>query len=196
MKLRKRSTVVLVLLIAISIVFLYLYLSYMKEKRVEKVDYGTLFSSLGIQEITPPTEALDFTLKNLEGSEISLEDFEGKVVFLNFWATWCGPCREEMPSMEKLWQRFKEEAFVILAVDLREEKEEVNSFMKDYGLTFSVLLDSRGEVANNYGIRAIPTTFLIDSEGRIVGKALGARDWASEDAFDLIEHLLLETKSG
>lgn len=196
MKLRKRSTVVLVLLIAISIVFLYLYLSYMKEKRVEKVDYGTLFSSLGIQEITPPTEVLDFTLKNLEGSEISLEDFEGKVVFLNFWATWCGPCREEMPSMEKLWQRFKEEAFVILAVDLREEKEEVNSFMKDYGLTFSVLLDSRGEVANKYGIRAIPTTFLIDSEGRIVGKALGARDWASEDAFDLIEHLLSETKSG
>ncbi|HDZ49746.1 MAG TPA: TlpA family protein disulfide reductase [Candidatus Aerophobetes bacterium] len=194
MKLRKRSTVVLVLLIAISIVFLYLYLSYMKEKRVEEVDYGTLFSSLGIQEITPPLKAPDFTLKNLEGFSVSLKDFAGKVVFLNFWATWCGPCRDEMPSMEKLWQRFKEEAFVILAVDLREEKEEVNSFMKDYGLTFPVLLDSRGEVGSMFGVRAIPTTYLIDSEGRIVGKALGARDWANEDAFDLIEHLLSETK--
>ncbi len=196
MKLRRRFTVALILLIVISIVFVYLYLSYTKEKRVQEVDHGTLFSSLGIQEITPPVEALDFTLENLEGSEVSLEDLEGKVVFLNFWATWCGPCREEMPSMEKLWQRFKEEAFVILAVDLREGKEEVNSFMKEYGLTFSVLLDSEGEVGSMYAVRAIPTTFLIDSEGRMVGKALGARDWASEDAFDLIEHLLSETKPG
>ncbi|HEA64922.1 MAG TPA: TlpA family protein disulfide reductase [Candidatus Aminicenantes bacterium] len=196
MKLRKRSTVVLILLIAVSIVFVYSYLFYTKEEKVEEVDYGTLFSSLGVQEITPPVEALDFALKNLEGSEVSLKDFQGKVVFLNFWATWCGPCREEMPSMEKLWQRFKEKAFVILAVDLREGKEEVNSFMKDYGLTFSVLLDSKGEVGSMYAVRAIPTTFLIDSEGRIVGAALGARDWANEDALDLIEHLLLETKAG
>jgi peroxiredoxin len=195
MKLRKKSTVALILLIAISIVFLYLYLSYTKEKRVEEVDYQTLFSSLGIQEITPPLEAPDFTLEDLRGSQVSLKDFAGKVVFLNFWATWCGPCRVEMPSMEKLWQKFKEEAFVILAVDLREGKEEVSSFMKDYGLTFSVLLDSRGEVASMYAVRAIPTTYLLDSEGIIVGRALGARDWASEDAFGLIEHLLPETKA-
>ena len=122
-------------------------------------------------------------MKNLEGSEVSLRYFAGKVVFLNFWATWCGPCRIEMPSMEKLWQRFKEQAFVILAVDLREGKEEVSSFMKDYGLTFSVLLDSKGEVGSMYTVRAIPTTFLIDLEGMIVGGALGARDWASADAF-------------
>lgn len=196
MKLRKRSIVVLILLVVISIVLVYLYLSDTKEEKVEEVDHGTLFSSLGLQEITPPVKALDFTLKNLEGAEISLKDFAGKVVFLNFWATWCGPCRDEMPSMEELWQRFKEEDFVILAVDLREGKEEVNSFMKDYGLTFSVLLDSRGEVGSMYAVRAIPTTFLIDSEGRMVGKALGARDWAGEDAFDLIEHLLSETKAG
>ncbi len=109
-------------------------------------------------------------MKNLEGSEISLDDFEGKVVFLNFWATWCGPCRDEMPSMEKLWRRFKKEAFVILAVDLREGKEEVSSFMKDYGLTFSVLSNSRGEVGFLYAVRAIPTTSLIDSEGMMVGQ--------------------------
>ena len=194
MKLRKRTTVALILLIAISIVFVYLYLSYMKKEGVEEVGYGTLFSSLGIQRITPPVEASDFTLNNLEGFEVSLKDFSEKVVFLNFWATWCGPCRSEMPAMEKLWQIFKKEAFVILAVDLREGKEEVSSFMNDYALTFSVLLDSRGEVGSVYAVRAIPTTLLIDSEGRIIGRALGARDWASENAFDLIEHLISETK--
>ncbi len=194
MKLRRKSTVALILLVAISIVLVYLYLSYVKEKRVEEVDYQTPFSSLGIQGITPAVKAPDFTLKNLEGSSVSLKDFAGKVVFLNFWATWCGPCRDEMPAMEKLWQTFKEEAFVILAVDLREGQKEVSSFMQNYGLTFPVLLDSRGEVGSMYAVRAIPTTYLIDSAGRIVGKALGARDWASEDAFDLIEHLLQETK--
>ncbi len=138
-------------------------------------------------------KALHFTLKNLEGSEVSLKDFAGKVVFLNFWATWCGPCREEMPSMERLWQRFKEDDFVILAIDLRESRGEVVSFMKEYGLTFPVLLDSKGEVGSMFGVRAIPTTYLLDSEGRIVGGAIGARNWESEDAFELIESLLSDT---
>ena len=173
-----------------------MFFLWMEEASAEEKSLESLYASVGIQEITPPVEAPDFTLKNLEGSSVSLKDFAGKVVFLNFWATWCGPCRVEMPSMEKLWQRFKEEAFVILAVDLREGKEEVSSFIKDYDLTFSVLLDSRGEVASMYAVRAIPTTYLLDSEGIMVGKALGARDWASEDAFDLIEHLLPETKVG
>jgi peroxiredoxin len=83
---------------------------------------------------------------------------------------------------------------VILAVDLRERKEKINSFVKTNGYTFPVLLDSMGAVANTYGIRAIPTTYLLDSEGRIVGRALGARDWANGDAFKLIEHLLPKTK--
>jgi peroxiredoxin len=152
--------------------------------------YQSLYSSLGIQRITPPIKAIDFTLENLEGSLVSLKGFQGKVVFLNFWATWCGPCRYEMPDMEKLWQKFKEEDFVILAVDLRERKERVSSFMEENGYTFPVLLDSRGEVARAYGIRAIPTTYLLDPEGKIVGRALGAREWASQDAFKLIEHLL------
>ena len=159
--------------------------------RAGEESYQSLYSSLGIQRISPPVKAEDFTLENLEGSPVSLKDFQGKVVFLNFWATWCPPCRAEMPHMEKLWQKFKEEDFVILAVDLREGKEKVSSFVKENGYTFPVLLDSGGEVANTYGIRAIPTTYLVDPEGKIAGKALGARDWASQDAFNLIEHLLL-----
>ena len=91
--------------------------------------------------------------------------------------------------MQKLWNRFKEDRFVILAVDIQEGKDVVKSFIKEKGHTFPVLLDSRAKVVRIYRVRAIPTTFLIDPDGKIVGKVLGARDWASEDAFDLMREL-------
>lgn len=190
MKPRKWIIVGVILLVAVSLISLYLYTLSVKMKKVEEERYKDFFSSLGIQKINPPVKAKDFTLEDLKRSAVSLRDFEGKVIFLNFWATWCPPCRIEMPAMEKLWQKFKDEDFVILAVDLREAREKVSSFIKENGYTFPVLLDSRGAVANIYGITAIPTTYLLDPRGRIVGKALGARHWASDDAFKLIEHLL------
>jgi len=196
MKLRKWIIVGVILLVAVSLISLYLYTLSVKMKKVEEERYKGFFSSLGIQKINPPVKAKDFTLEDLEVSAVSLKNFQGNVVFLNFWATWCPPCRVEMPAMEKLWQKFKQEDFVILAVDLRERKEKINSFVKTNGYTFPVLLDSMGAVANTYGIRAIPTTYLLDPEGRIVGKALGARDWASADAFKLIEQLLSKTNKG
>ena len=190
---RKRSKVAIILLIAISVVFVYFYLSYMKEKRGEEIDYETLYSSLSIQRIDPPPKAEDFTLKTLEGRTVSLKDYRGKVVFLNFWATWCGPCRMEMPSMQKLWQDFKEEDFVILAIDIQEEGKLVSSFMKERNLSFPVLLDGKGKTARSYGVRGIPTTFFLNPKGETIGKAVGARDWASEESFRLIRQLLLET---
>jgi len=196
MKLRKWIIAGVILLVAVSLVSLYLYTLSVKMKKVEEERYKGFFSSLGIQKINPPVKAKDFTLEDLEVPAVSLKDFQGKVVFLNFWATWCPPCRVEMPAIEKLWQKFKQEDFVILAVDLRERKEKINSFVKTNGYTFPVLLDSMGAVANTYGIRAIPTTYLLDPEGRIVGRALGARDWASADAFKLIEQLLSKTNKG
>jgi len=192
---RKRSKVAIVLLIAISVVFVYFYLSYMKEKRGKEVDYETLYSFLGIQRIDPPQKALDFSLKTLGGKRVSLEDYRGKVILLNFWATWCGPCRMEMPSMEKLWQDFREEDFVILAIDLQEEGKLVSSFMKERNLSFPVPLDAKGNVARSYGVRGIPTTFFLNPKGEIIGKAVGARDWANEESFRLIRQLLLETVS-
>jgi len=192
---RRGSKVAIILLIAISVVFVYFYLSYMKEKRVEEVDYETLYSSLSIQRINPPQKAEDFTLRTLEGKRVSLKDYRGKVIFLNFWATWCGFCRIEMPSIEKLWQEFKEEDFAILAIDVQEEGKLVSSFMKKMNLSFPVLLDGKGKTAQSYGIRGLPTTFFLNPKGEIIGKAVGARDWASEGSFRLIEELLLETVS-
>ncbi len=149
-----------------------------------------LYASVGVQRINPPFEAEAFTLEDLRGSMVSLKDFGGKVIFLNFWASWCGPSRIEMPAMELLWQVFQGDDFVILAVDVKEERDTVSSFIEKNDYTFPVLLDSRGKVANMYDVRAYPTTFLIDWEGKIVGKAVGATEWASKDSFDLIKYLL------
>ncbi len=194
---RKRSTIIIILLIVICIVFAYFYLSYREEKiqREREVEYERLYPSLGIQRVDPPEEAEDFTLKTLKGETVSLKDYRGRLIFLNFWATWCGPCRAEMPSMQRLWEEFKEEDFVILAINIQEESKLVSSFMNERGLSFPVLLDEKGKVARSYGIRGIPTTFFLNPEGEIIGKAVGARDWASEESFRLIRELLLEAVS-
>ena len=189
---RKRSTIIIILLIVICIVFAYFYLSYREEKiqREREVEYERLYPSLGIQRVDPPEEAEDFTLKTLKGGTVSLKDYRGRLIFLNFWATWCGPCRAEMPSMQRLWEEFKEEDFVILAINIQEESKLVSSFMNERGFSFPVLLDEKGKVARSYGIRGIPTTFFLNPDGEIMGKAVGARDWDSEESFELIRELL------
>jgi len=194
---RKRSTIIIILLIVICIVLAYFYLSYREEKiqREREVEYERLYPSLGIQRVDPPEEAEDFTLKTLKGGTVSLKDYRGRLIFLNFWATWCGPCRAEMPSMQRLWEEFKEEDFVILAINIQEESKLVSSFMNERGLSFPVLLDEKGKVARSYGIRGIPTTFFLNPEGEIIGKAVGARDWDSEESFELIRELLFLTVS-
>jgi len=147
-------------------------------------------ASLRVQSPSKSLFAPDFTLRDLEDRKVSLRDFQGKLVFLNFWATWCPPCRYEMPSMESLYKEFKGKGLVVLAINLKEGKEKVRSFMVSERLTFPALLDYSGEVAQRYGVRGIPTTFLINGKREIVGKALGARDWSSSDARGLIRRLL------
>jgi peroxiredoxin len=149
------------------------------------------WGGLMIVKIDEKVTAPSFTLKDLSGKEVKLEDHRGKIVFLNFWATWCPPCRDEMPSMEKLYTEFKDRDFRMLAVDLREGAKKVRAFKKKFKLNFPILLDSDGSVGSMYGVRSIPTTYLIDREGHVIGGALGARDWASKEAFELFDHLLI-----
>lgn len=123
--------------------------------------------------------------------EISLVDYRGKAVFINFWATWCPPCREEMPTMQKLYNIFREANFMLLAVSIdRTGSRAVTPYMEEMGLTFPGLLNPDSSVSRKYGVVSLPTTFLIDCEGYIVGKAIGARDWASGTAVNLIKALL------
>ncbi len=120
------------------------------------------------------TPAPGFQLPNLDGQTIALSDFRGKPVMLNFWATWCGPCRVEMPYIQQVYDERSGDGLVVLAIDIGESPAKVKEFMQDYGLTFPVLLDVKTEVAKQYNIRAIPTTFFIDPDGGIRDIGIGA----------------------
>ena len=135
--------------------------------------------------------APDFSVRTLEGKQIKLSEFKGKVVLLNFWATWCPPCRAEMPSIETLYQRYKPKAsFQILAVSVQEEPSVVKTFLAQNPYSFPIALDPTGEAAQLYGIRGIPTTFIIDQKGTLQGALVGGKDWATPQVYDLIDALL------
>jgi peroxiredoxin len=149
-----------------------------------------LFGDMGITRIPSTVVPLDIDLKDLNGATIRFSDFRGKIVFLNFWTTWCPSCRYEMPSIENLHTKFKDRDFVVVAIDMQEPAYSVKEFFKEYKLTFMALLDSEGKVADLFGIRSIPTTFILDKQGRIIGGALGARKWDSKKSEALFEYLI------
>jgi thiol-disulfide isomerase/thioredoxin len=150
----------------------------------------TAFSRARISVLRAKTPAPDFTAARLDGSPARLSALRGKVVFLNFWATWCPPCREEMPSMETLYQRFQGQDLEFLAVDIQEGKDKVAAFMKEWGLSFPAALDSTGRISSIYGIRGIPATFIIDRDGNIVASAVGGRDWNTQAVVAALELLI------
>lgn len=151
---------------------------------------GHYFTAMRIERPSESLFAPDFSLPDLDGRIVRLRHFQGKIVFLNFWATWCRPCREEMPSMERLYQEFKDKGLIILAVDIRESPEKVRKFMQDFRLSFTALLDSKGKVSDLYGIFGIPTTYIVGGKGEVIGRAIGMRDWASEDAKSLFRDII------
>ena len=157
-----------------------------KDRAVGNDDYMEALSMFVFNE---RHKAQNFILRDLNGNQVNLEDHRGKIVFLNFWATWCAPCREEMPAMEKLHNRFKNDNFIIFAIDLQENRHQVKRFKEQFKLNFTILLDSDSKVGSMYAIRSIPITYLVDRKGYLIGGALGARDWASDNAIKLFEHL-------
>jgi peroxiredoxin len=132
----------------------------------------------------------DFVLPDPAGKKLSLKDFRGKLVFLNFWASWCIPCREEMPAMERLYQEFKDRGFVILAVNVKDTRKNALAFIKELKLTYPILLDPDGKVGLLYGAWGIPTTYLIGAQGEGLARAWGPADWFSPQARELIKSLL------
>jgi len=137
------------------------------------------------------TAAPGFTLQNVTATDVSLSDYQGKVVLLNFWATWCMPCRQEMPSMERLWKKYQDKGLVILAVSIDEgSPSRVRSFAKKLKLSFPVALDPDGKASDLYQVSGLPVSFLIDQEGRIAAKITGSEDWVSEKSIARIEGLL------
>lgn len=135
---------------------------------------------MGQQTVNPqPTEAEsaaaqsqgqtapDFTLTSLNGEPVSLSDYAGQVILVNLWATWCPPCKAEMPAINAFYEEYKGDGFVVLAVNSQEDVAIVQQFITEQGFSFPVVLDSRGEVMNQYQVRGLPTTFIIDRSGEI-----------------------------
>lgn len=131
----------------------------------------------GLLALREPTRVIDFELTDLDGKRVSLSSFEGKVVLLNFWTTWCGPCRSEMPSMQSLYEKLSPHGLEIVAVNLQESRSTVASFTREYRLEFTVLLDSTGEIGGTYGASSIPTTYVVDRGGFAVSGIIGAIEW-------------------
>ena len=127
-----------------------------------------------------------FTLVDMDGEIFSLSDYKGRTVIINFWATWCPPCREELPSMNRAWQKLKDKNIAMIAVNVGEDEDTIFSFMGDYPIDFQVLLDQSGEVINQWPIKGLPTTFVIDPKGRLYYRAIGGREWDSDSLLHMI----------
>jgi len=140
--------------------------------------------------VTERTDPENFTLPLLSGGNTSLSEYKGKIVLLNFWATWCPPCRAEMPSMETLYRRFNNQGLEILAVDIGENANTVRTFIQNNKYTFPVLLDRNSRVSGAYGIAAIPTSYILDREGKIIAKVVGSIHWDTREAIAAFEALL------
>lgn len=149
-----------------------------------------LYEEIGVIKPTGMPGPLDFRLEDIHGNQVNLSEFRGKIVFLNFWTTWCPTCLVEMPSMEKLHQKFRDKDFAMVAVNIQESADQVKKFFIKYKLTFTALLDTTGEVAFGLGIASIPTTFILDKSGVPIGIIMGPREWDGKKAVALFEHLI------
>lgn len=164
----------LIALIAVIVIGISIFTvnNYNKSNTKAKSKQSTIINNNS--NYTFKTPAADFKLKDLHGNELSLSNLKGKKVFLNFWATWCPPCKAEMPEIEKLYEETKDSDLVIVAVDMGEPLSTVKTFIDNNKYDFKVLLDSDHSVATKYGISAIPTSYFIDKNGNIVSKNVGA----------------------
>jgi peroxiredoxin len=142
-------------------------------------------------QVKPGLPAPKFTFPGLDGKMVSLDDYKGKVVLLNIWATWCPPCRDEMPSMERMYQVLKGEDFVLIAISIDASGAKVVApFVREYKLSFPVLLDTNGKSQTLFETTGIPESFIIDKEGILYQKIIGPRDWDSPETILFIRNLI------
>ena len=138
--------------------------------------------------LDPVVVAPGFSLADMDAETHALADYRGKVVLVNFWATWCPPCRREMPALEALYLKYREQGLVVLAINQWEDADHVFAYMGQLNVfpTFPVLFDPESRVSADYGVKGLPTSFLVDRQGRLIYRAIGGREFDHPD----IEHLL------
>ena len=146
-----------------------------------------------LKPLSPRDAPSALALKDLDGKPHTLADYKGRVVLVNFWATWCPPCRAEMPSMQRLKEAMKDKPFTILAVDMAESEADVRQFLKDIKgapLDFTFLMDKDGKALKEWKIFVFPTSYVLDAEGKLRYSLLGSTEWDEFDTLKKIEALL------
>jgi peroxiredoxin len=151
--------------------------------------YAGRLEKLGFT-VFPKPEALDnFTIKAMGGTTSSLNDQKGKIVLLNFWATWCPPCRAEMPAIEKLWKRTKDRAFTVMGVSVGEAPDTVRGFIAKQGYSYPIYVDPSGALGTAFGARSIPTTYILDKTGSAIAGMVGGAPYDSDEAAAIFAEL-------
>ncbi len=149
--------------------------------------YAASPGAMLLQQVPGMPAAPDFTLPDLDGKDVRFSDHKGKVVLVNFWATWCPPCREEIPSMERAWAKLKEGRVAMLAVHVGGDSDKIWSFLTEFNVTFPVLIDKSSGVSKAWQTVGLPTTYVADGQGRKALRAIGGREW---DHPDLVASIL------
>jgi thiol-disulfide isomerase/thioredoxin len=141
------------------------------------------------REFDPPFPAAEFSLTDLDEKVHNLSDYKGKPLIVNFWATWCPPCRAEMPSMERAWQKLEPEGIAMIGINVGEDFDQVFGFTADVEVSFPLLLDRDGQVTNAWPIQGLPTTYILNPDGEMVYRMIGAREWDDEKLLDAVRDL-------
>jgi thiol-disulfide isomerase/thioredoxin len=151
--------------------------------------YANEFEKLGFTVFAQPKEVGDFSAQALSGSKVSLGQLRGKVVILNFWATWCPPCRAEMPALDALWKKDKDKAFTIMGISVGEDERTVKEFIAKEGYGYPIFLDSSGELGSRFGARSIPTTYVLNKAGKAIAGKVGGAEYDSAEAASFFAQL-------
>jgi len=152
--------------------------------------FTNAFARAAEQGLTPKEQAPDFTLRSNHNANLRLADMRGEVVMINFWATWCGPCRQEMPLLEKLYTKYQPAGFKILAINIEKDSEKADKFIEDIGISYPVLYDSESTVSKLYDVEAMPSTMFIDREGNFRYLHKGYKPGDEESYKKVIQQLI------
>ena len=161
-----------------------------RTRRGRALSLADAIKELDLIKPARPKQADDFALPTPAGATFRLGDQRGKVVMVNFWATWCPPCLEEMPAMERLYRKHKDAGFTLVAVSVDTDPKKVKPFLSEHSLTMPIGIDPKMELANTYGVRALPSSFLLGRDGNLAALAIGPRQWDNDAAHSLVEGML------